>query len=139
MAQEAKTVPQPRRKRRQATAIPVVDRKRQKPLLGLHIPPDAEPLLTPFRAQALQTIYEIAYQELGERIRSAVVLAEADQEAPDQMSLVLAIWTDVDGTEWSRAFRAISDAVFDLETSWSEADRDDYINTIQFELLPLNK
>ena len=139
MAQEAKTVPQPRRKRRQATAIPVVDRKRQKPLLGLHIPPDAEPLLTPFRAQALQTIYEIAYQELGDRIRSAVVLAEADQEAPDQMSLVLAIWTDVDGTEWSRAFRAISDAVFDLETSWSEADRDDYINTIQFELLPLNK
>ncbi len=139
MAQEAKTVPQPRRKRRQATAIPVVDRKRQKPLLGLHIPPDAEPLLTPFRAQALQTIYEIAYQELGERIRSAVVLVEADQEAPDQMSLVLAIWTDVDGTEWSRAFRAISDAVFDLETSWSEADRDDYINTIQFELLPLNK
>ena len=139
MAQEAKTVPQPRRKRRQGTAIPVVDRKRQKPILGLHIPPDAEPLLTPFRAQALQTIYEIAYQELGERIRSAVVLAEADQEAPDQMSLVLAIWTNVDGTEWSRAFGAISDAVFDLETSWSEADRDDYINTIQFELLPLNK
>ena len=139
MAQETKTVPQPGRKRRQATAIPVVGRKRQKPLLGLHIPPDAEPLLTPFRAQALQTIYEIAYQELGDRIRSAVVLAEADQEAPDQMSLVLAIWTDVDGTEWSRAFRAISDAVFDLETSWSEADRDDYINTIQFELLPLNK
>lgn len=139
MAQEAKIVPQPRRKRRQATAIPAVDRKRQKPILGLHIPPDAEPLLTPFRAQALQTIYEIAYQELGERIRSAVVLAEADQEAPDHFALVLAIWTDVDGTEWSRAFRAISDAVFDLETSWSEADRDDYINTIQFELLPLNK
>lgn len=139
MAQDATAVPNPGRKRRRATAIPAVARKRQKPLLGLHIPPDAEVLLTPFRAQALQTIYEIAHGELGERIGSAVVLAEADHEAPDHLSLVLAIWTDLDGTEWSRAFRAISDAVFDLETSWSEADRDDYINTIQFELLPLNQ
>ena len=139
MAENSTPVPKRNRNRRRPLILPAVDRKRQQPQLGLHIPPDAEPLLTPFRAQALQTIYEIAYQELGDRIRSAVVLAEADQEAPDQMSLVLAIWTDVDGTEWSRAFRAISDAVFDVETSWSEIDRDDYINTIQFELLPLNK
>ena len=58
---------------------------------------------------------------------------------PDHLALVLAIWADVDGEEWSRAFRAISDAVFAMEKSWSQSDRDDYINAIHFEILPLNK
>lgn len=113
-------------------------RKKKATPVPLYFPLATRAFLTSFRVNVLNTIYEIASNELGNRIKSAVVLAEADYEEPDHVALVLAIWADVGQEEWRHAFRAISEAVFDEETRWTESERDDFVNAIQFEILPLN-
>ena len=110
--------------------------KRQAALL-LYFPMDAKVLRTPFRARALQLIYEIALQELGNRIASAVVQASADPDDPDQIRLLLSIWADLDKREWNEADRAIGKAVFEQEAIWTEDERADYLKMIDFEILPL--
>lgn len=127
----------PRQKRKPVTILPVGAKKRQ-PQLPLYFPPDVEALLTPFRVKALQRIYEIAHQHLGDRIKSTVVQPEDSYDEPGHTWLVLAIWADMDKSEWSPADRAIGDAVFDEEASWTEHEREDYLDMIQFEILPLN-
>ena len=110
--------------------------KRQAALL-LYFPVDAKVLRTPFRARVLQLIYEIARQELGNRIASAVVQASPDPDDPDQIRLLLSIWADLDKREWHEADKAISKAVFEQEATWTEDERADYLKMIDFEILPL--
>jgi hypothetical protein len=121
----------------ESLATPVKNVKKRPPQLPLYFPPDAEVLRTPFRAKVLQSIYEIARQELGDSLESAIVLANKDYEDPSCIMLVLAIWADVDKHGWSRADKAIHNAVFDQEASWTEDELDDYLNTIHYEILPL--
>ena len=87
--------------------------------------------------QALQLIYEIALQELGNRIASAVVQASTDPDDPDQIRLLLSIWADLDKREWHEADKAISKAVFEQEATWTEDEKADYLKMIDFEILPL--
>ncbi len=112
-------------------------KKKRHDLIPLFFSLDARALRTPFRADALQTIYEIAHRELGDNIESAVVLTNVDYEEPNRIMLVLAVWADIDKDEWSRADKAIHNAVFEQEASWTEDELDDYLNTIHYEILPL--
>ena len=138
MAQYASTLTGSPRQKRKPITLPPVDAKKRPPQLPLYFSPDVEALLTPFRVKALQRIYEIADQHLGDRIKSTVVQSEDSYDEPSHTSLVLAIWADMDKDEWRRADRAIGDAVFDEEASWTEYEREDYLDMIQFEILPLN-
>ena len=113
-----------------------VGKKRHAPLL-LYFPMDAKILRTPFRAKVLQLIYEIARQELGNRLASAVVQASADPDDPSQIRLLLSIWAAVDKHEWHEADKIISKAVFEQEATWTENERADYLKMIDFEILPL--
>ena len=138
MAQYALALAGAPRQKRKPFAIPTVDAKKRQPQLTLYFSPDVEALLTPFRVRALQRIYEIAHWHLGDRIKSTVVQIEDSYDEPDHTSLVLAIWAEMDKDEWRRYDLAISDAVFDEESSWTEGERDDYVDMIRFEILPLN-
>lgn len=133
-----KTALKPHKPKRELFDFAAIDVKKRQPRLPLFFPPDVEPLLTPFRVKALENIYEITHRELGGRIKSTVVAARAGDDEPGRTTLVLAIWADLDSDQWSRADRAISNAVFDAETSWSDAERADYVDMIHFEILPLN-
>ena len=126
----------PRQKRKPITILPV-DAKKLQPQLPLYFSPDVEALLTPFRVRALQRIYEIAHRHLGDRIKSTVIQSEDSYDEPGHTSLVLAIWAEMDKDEWRRSDRAISDAVFDEESSWTDSERDDYVDVIRFEILRL--
>ena len=137
MAQYAPTLTGAPRQKRKPVTLPPVDAKKRPPQLPLYFPPDVEALLTPFRVRALQRIYEIAHRHLGARIKSTVVQSEDSYDEPGHTSLVLAIWADMDKDEWRRADWAIGDAVFDEEAYWTESERDDYVDTIHFEILPL--
>ena len=137
MAQSTLASAKPTGRKRETCPVPAKRAKKRPALPRLYYPLDARVLRTPFRAKVLETIYEIAHRELGDSIESAVVLTNVDYEEPYRIMLVLAIWVDVDKDEWSRASRAISDAVFVEESSWTEEERDDYLNMIHFEILPL--
>ncbi len=139
MAQSTKTTFTPPKQKREPFTVSIEDVRKRQPQLPLYFPPDVEALLTSFRVRALQSIYEIAHRQLGDRIKSTVVQADTSYDEPGHTSLVLAIWVDMDKGEWSRADRAISDAVFEEETSWTEYEREDYLDMIHFEILPLNK
>ena len=138
MAQSMKTMDKPHRRKREPFAFAVTEVKKRQPRLPLYFPPDAEALLTPFRARALQRIYEIAHQHLGDRIKSTVVLVDSAYDEPERITLVLAIWADVDEDEWVRADRAIGEAVFEEESSWTADEREDYLDIVHFEILPLD-
>ena len=137
MAQYAPTPTKPTRRKRAPIAIPPADAKKRPPQLPLYFPPDVEALLTPFRVKALQRIYEIAHQELGDCIVSTVVEVEYSYDEPGRTSLVLAVWANLDKGEWAPADRAIGDAVFEEEASWTENEIYDYLDMIHFEILPL--
>ena len=111
-------------------------KKRQASLL-LYFPLDAKVLRTPFRARVLQSIYEIARQELGSRTVSAGVQATADPDDPGRIRLLLSIWANVDRQEWNAVDKAVGQAVFEREAAWTEDERADYLRTIDFEILPL--
>ena len=111
-------------------------KRRHAPLL-LYYPMDAKVLRTPFRAGVLQLIHEIARQELGSRMVSALVQASTDPDDPTHIRLLLSIWADLDKREWHEADKAISKAVFEQEASWTEDQKADYLKMIDFEILPL--
>jgi hypothetical protein len=94
-------------------------------------------LRTPFRVRVLHLIYEIAHQELGNRIVSADVQASADPDDAGQIGLLLSVWADVDKHQWHTADKAISKAMFEQEANWTEKERADYLKMIDFEVVPL--
>ena len=138
MAQNTSVLDRPYRPKRNPFPVPTLDagKKPQKPLL-LYFPLDAKILRTPFRARVLQLIYEVARQELGNRLASAVVQASADPDSPSHIRLLLSIWADIDKHEWHEADKAISKAVFEQEATWTEDQRADYLKMVDFEVLPL--
>ena len=138
MAQSRPTPTRSLQRKREPITLPLVDAKKRQPQLPLYFSPDVETLLTPFRVRALQRIYEIAHRHLGDRIKSTIVQSERSYDDPGHTTLVLAVWVDMDKSEWGPADRAIGDAVFDEEASWTEREREDYLDMIQFEILPLN-
>lgn len=79
-------------------------------------------LRTPFRARVLHLIYEIAQQELGNRIVSVTVQASADPNEPGQIGLLLSIWADVDKHRWHAVDKAINKAMFEQEANWTEEE-----------------
>ena len=85
----------------------------------------------------MQLIHEIAREELGNRITSVVVQASVDPNDPRQIGLLLSIWAEVDKHQWQVADKAISEAVFEQEATWTEGERADYLKMIDFEVLPL--
>ena len=103
----------------------------------LFFPLDAMMLRTPFRVMVLHLIYGIAHQELGNRIVSVGVQANADPDDPGQIGLLLSIWADVDKHLWHTADKAIGKAVFEQEAAWTEEQRTDYLKMIDFEVVPL--
>ena len=120
-----------------ATPAPVVGGQR-RPLVHLFFPLDAMFLRTSFRAQVLRLIHEVAVRELGNRIASVEVQASADPDDPGQFRLLLSIWADVDKHQWRAADKAISEAMFEQESNWTEEERADYLKMIDFEVMPLN-
>ena len=126
------------RPKRTSLAVPAngVGKKRRAPLL-LYFPVDAKALRTPFRARVLQFIYDVARQELGNRIVSARAQASTDPDDAGRIRLLLSIWANIGRHEWNAVDKAISKAVFEQEAAWTEDERADYLRTIDFEILPL--
>ena len=138
MAQNTSVLAKPCRSKRNPFSTPTngTGKKRHAPLL-LYFPLDAKVLRTPFRARVLQLIHEIARQELGIRLTSAVVQASPDPDNPSHIRLLLSIWADIDKHEWHEADKAISKAVFEQEATWTEDERADFLKMVDFEVLPL--
>ncbi len=138
MAQNTPVLARPCRPKRKSFPVPTngAGKKRRSPLL-LYFPVDAKALRTPFRAKVLQSICEIAHQELGDRMVSVVVQASVDPDDSGQIRLLLSIWADVDKHEWNEIDKAVSKAMFEQEAKWTEDERIDYLRMIDFEILPL--
>ena len=138
MARSSSILDRSCRPKRRSFVVPAkaLGTRRRAPLL-LYFPVDAKALRTPFRARVLQSIYEIARQELGSRLVSASVQASADPNDPGHIRLLLSIWADVDSQAWNAADKAVGEAVFEKQAAWAEDERADYLRTIDFEILPL--
>lgn len=104
---------------------------------GLHFSMEAKPLLTSFRVQALQTIYEFAQKELGDSLESASVSVYHDHYEPVPPILVLGIAADIDGEAFGRVHRTMVKAIMLEELLWSDAEKAEFREAIHFELVPL--
>lgn len=139
MAQSATLLNGPWRSKANRGPVPaVVAAGQRRPLVHLFFPLDAMFLRTPFRAQVLRLIHEIAVRELDNRIASVEVQASADPDASGRFRLLLTIWADVDKHQWRAADKAISEAMFEQESNWTEEEMADYLKMIDFEVMPLN-
>ena len=103
----------------------------------LQFDPEAEELLTPLRKYALERLFELACEELGSSLESAGVEAYDHYGEPFPPVLLLHLFADIDGAEWSRADEAIGKAAWEEAQSWSDADRKDWSRMIKFNLWPL--
>ena len=110
---------------------------KQRKTPPLTFPQEVKPYLTPFRCRVLQSMSNIAYRELGDKIESVGVCLQPDYEETGRRTLWLAIWADMEKAEWSRAHEAISDAIFDLSADWTKDERADYGENIFFALSPV--
>ena len=86
----------------------------------------------------MQTIYELAHEELGDTLKSAVVSTWASPDEPVPPILLLTLWTDADKVERLRVDNAIVEAVVEESASWSDAQKQDYSKTIYFGLEPID-
>ncbi len=104
----------------------------------LYFPLEARTLRTPFRAQALQTICDIAHRQLGDKLKSVEVFVGIDPYVePERVALSINLMAELDSEEWLEADQAISQGVFEQETSWTEEERADFRHTIDFAVMPL--
>ena len=106
-------------------------------LVPLFFPIETKPLKTSFRVEALNFIHEVARQELGNKIDSVDLQVNTDPYDLEHIGLLLSIWAKIGKCEWIEADRAISNAVFQQKKYWTEAEQNDYMNMIDFEILPL--
>ena len=104
----------------------------------LHFPTEANPLLTSFRVHVLQSMYEFAQKELGDKLRFANVSVYSDHYEPVPPVLVLGIVADIGGEEFGRVHRALVESMVLEELLWSEEEKADYRAAIHFELVPLD-
>ena len=113
-------------------------RARKSPPTCLTFTADAAALRTPFRDYVLQTIFEVARKELGDRLKGVVVdKVYFDPYEPEPPKLSLGLAADIDGTEYGSVSRSISESVFKEESHWSDTDKKDYYKSIHYALLPL--
>lgn len=104
----------------------------------MYFPLEARALRTPFRAQALQTIYDIALRQLGDKLKSVDVFVDMDPYVePKRVALTINLMAELDSEDWLKADQAISQGVFEQEASWTEEERDDFRHTIDFAVMPL--
>ena len=104
--------------------------------IRLFFPVEAKVLRTTFRASVLQTIYEVARDELGSSLVSAVVSTWKDPEEPVPPILILSIIAESERAELKRARFAILNTIASESVSWTEKQKSDYSKTIYFELEP---
>ena len=98
---------------------------------------EAAALRTPFRDYALQTIFELAREELGNKLKDAVVSMYYDPYEPEPPALALGIAADIEAEEFGTVFRSISNSVFEEKSRWSDAHRKEYAKAIHYDLVPL--
>ena len=110
-------------------------RRRRLPI-RLFFPVEAKVLRTAFRAFVLQTIYEVASDDLGSSLVSAAVSTWKDPEEPVPPILILSIVANSDRAELKRARYGILNTIASESVSWSEKQKTDYSKTIYFELEP---
>ena len=103
----------------------------------LHFPAEAKPLLTSFRVHVLQTMYEFAQKELGDKLRFATVSVYYDHYEPVPPVLILGIVADIGGEEFGRVHRALVESIGLEELLWSEEEKADYRAVIRCDLVPL--
>ena len=104
----------------------------------MYFPLEAKVLRTPFRAKVLQTIYDIAHRQLGDKLKSVEVFVDTDPYVePERVALAINLVADLDGEEWLKADQAISQEIFEQEAFWTEDERADFRHTIDFAVMPL--
>ncbi len=112
-----------------------LDRRRRIPI-WLFFPVEAKVLRTPFRAYVLQTIYEVARNQLGSSLVSVAVSTWKDPEEPVPPILIVSIVANSDRAELKRARYAILNTIVSESALWTEKQKSDYSKTIYFELEP---
>ncbi len=95
-------------------------------------------MLTRFRSYVLQTIYEFSRKEFGDLLKSATVSVYYDYYEPVPPALVLGIVADVDGQMFGRVHRSAAESVATESLLWSDAEKEDFRESIHYELVPLN-
>ena len=114
------------------------DRRPSETEYRLFFPIEVRPLLSRFRVHVLQTIYECAQKELGDKLISATVSVYYDHYEPVPPILILGIAADIDGEEFGRVHRALVESIGLEALLWSDAEKSDYRAAIHFELVPLD-
>ena len=139
MAHNSATLARPSgRKHETFPVLTKLKRPKRNGQLPLYFPLEAKVLRTPFRAKILQTIYDLAYQELGDKIEYADVFVNSDYyEEPERLALSLTIWADMEWDEWRRADDAISKAFFAQGSSWTAEELADFRQRIDFAIFPV--
>ena len=110
-------------------------RKSSPPCLTFTIEADA--LRTPFRDYVLQTIFELAREELGDSLKDAVVSTWRSHDEPDSPILLPTFWADADKDERLRVDKAIADLITEEWEAWSDEQRQDCAKTIYFGVEPI--
>ena len=107
---------------------------RRRPSVRLFFPLEAKLLRTPFRARALETVYETARADLGANLKSALVTTWNHPGEPDSTILLLVIAAEADRARLAQVRMAILTTISEQAQSWSEGQRKDYSERVYFEL-----
>ena len=99
---------------------------------------DAASLRTHFRDYVLQTVFELAREELGNSIKSAVVETWHSYDEPVPPILLFTIIADMDKEKLEQANLVIIDAVLEEAKLWSDEQKEDYGKIIYFGLEPID-
>jgi hypothetical protein len=97
---------------------------------------EARALQTPFRIGVLRTIYRAVRDETGKELRSASVSTWSQPGEPDSATLLLSILADVDRNRSGSLRRKALNEIAREASSWTEEERRDYAQTIDFEVEP---
>ena len=97
------------------------------------ITPEARERLTPFRERTFRAVYDAAMADGGaDVIASAQVIFYVSPYDEEQDSLALACWIDGTSDDARKVHRRISGCISELQDSWSEAERVDYVRMMRF-------
>ncbi len=100
---------------------------------------EAKALLTPFREETLNYIYQKAVELVGERLESALAYSMDDLSGQWTDTLDLALRLDGNWNEIRDLERRLDEAVDKLSASWSAEELDDYLKYIYFAAIPSDK
>ena len=83
-------------------------------------------------------IYGYAQKELGASIRRTSVSVYYDHYEAIPPSLVLTIFADIDADIFGRVNKSLAENIALESLWWTESERSDFVNSIQYELIPLD-